>query len=226
MKRYLPFVIIVAVALLAVGAGIIFYRTTQKRVAAPPPPVELPSPNAGAQPPHFRGAPKASVVLEEFADLQCPPCAALSVGLKKMEHEYSGRIKVIFRHFPMAMHNHAVEAAQATEAAAIQGRFWEMNDLLYENQIIWSKAADVQPLFEEYAQKIGLDLVRFKADLASQPVLARIGLDTQRGTSLDVKATPTLFINNQRVPVPSMNEAGLRAAIDTALAGNEPFPTK
>ncbi|HMJ04660.1 MAG TPA: thioredoxin domain-containing protein [Chthoniobacterales bacterium] len=224
MKRFLPFILIFGVGLLAFGAGTMLYRAHQEPVSAPIP-GELASTNPGAKPPHIRGTPDAPVVLEEFGDLQCPPCAILAMGLKAIERDYSGRVRVIFRHFPLAMHPHAVEAAQAAEAAGMQGHFWEMTDLLYENQASWSKGPAVQPFFEEYARKLGLDLERFKADQPKQSTLARIGLDNQRGASLGVSATPTLFVNNQRVPQQSMNDAGLRAALDAALEGKNPFPT-
>ena len=224
MKRYVPFGLIFAVALAAIGGGTVLYRA-KREVALPPIPGELASAKPGAKPPHFRGSAKAPVVLEEFADLQCPPCAMLSVTLKKIEHDYAGRLRVVFRQFPMAMHNHAVAAARAAEAAGAQGRFWEMSDLLYEKQNDWSKASDVQPLLDQYAQQIGLDLTRFKSDLQDNALLGRIGMDSERGTSLGVKGTPTVFINNQRIPFESMSEPGLRAAIDSVLAGKPAIPT-
>ena len=222
MKRYLPFILIFLVAALAVSGGVFLYKAKHEVFA--PIPGEAESTTRGAVPPHFRGSAKAPVVLEEFADLQCPPCAQVAVALKKIEHDYSKRVRVIYRQFPMPMHNHAVEAARAAEAAGAQNRFWEMTDLLYENQNEWAKATDVQPLFEQYAQKIGLDLARFKVDREDNALLGRIGMDGERGRSMDVRGTPTLFINNQRVPVESMSEPGLRAALDAALNGKPLFP--
>ena len=223
MKRFLPFVIIIAVALAAVGAGAALYRMKRETVL-PPIPGEIASANPGAKPPHFRGAVKAPVVLEEFADLQCPPCAAISVLLKKLEKDYEGRLRIVFRQFPLPMHNHAAEAAQAAEAAAVQGKFWEMSDQLYTNQTTWSKADSVTPVFEGYAQSVGLDMTRYKADLArAENLQARINADKDRGTALGVTGTPTLFLNSQRVPQQSVSEPGLRAAIDAILAGKPPF---
>lgn len=222
MKRILPFLIILVVACLALGAGTALYRAQRETVFAPIP-NEKADANPGAVPPHFRGAARAPIVLEEFGDLQCPPCAMLAVLLKKIEKENNGRVRVVFRHFPLAMHKHAVEAARAAEAAGAQGKFWEMSDLLYDNQPTWSKEENVTATFEEYAKKIDLDLARYKVDREDNKLLGRIGLDNQRGISLDVKATPTLFINNQRVPQQNISEEGLRTAIDNLAQGKPAF---
>jgi len=222
-KRFLPLVIILAVAAVAVGAGVVLYRANSETLFAPIA-GELAASNPGAKPPHFRGAVKATVVLEEFADLQCPPCGTISGVLKKLEQEYTGRLRIVYRQFPLPMHNYAMDAAQAAEAAAIQGRFWEMSDLLFQNQNAWSKADNVQPIFEQYATTIGLDLAQFKADLGKRDLLdARIKADQDRGHAMEVTGTPTLFLNNQRVPQQSMSEPGLRTAIDAVLAGKPPF---
>ena len=225
MKRFLPFLIIAVVALLAVGAGVMLYRA-KREVVFPPIPGEIAESQPGAKPPHFRGAPQATVVVEEFADLQCPPCAALSKLLKKLEDDYAGRVRIVFRQFPLEMHKFAEPAAYAAEAAAVQGKFWEMADELYQNQIAWSKADNVAPLFEEYAQKIGVNIERFRADLAQRDKLqTRIEADKARGKAMAVVGTPTIFLNNQRVPQQSMNEIAIRAAIDSLLKGEPAFPS-
>ncbi len=223
MKRLLPFILILAVAALAFGAGTALYRAKRQTVFAPIP-GEQADANPGAVPPHFRGAARAPVVLEEFGDLQCPPCAMLAALLKKLEDENHDTLRVVFRHFPLAMHKHAVEAARATEAAGAQNRFWEMADILYANQQEWSKAEEVTTTFEGYAQKIGLDLARYKTDRENNKLLGRVGLDNQRGISMGVTSTPTLFINNQRVPQQYVTEQGLRDAIANVASGKPPFP--
>ena len=141
----------------------------------------------------------------------------LAGPLHEIEKDYGARLRVIFRNFPFATHEHAREAAYAAEAAGLQGHFWEMHDLLYREQANWSKTKDVQPLFTSYAGMLGLNLDRFKTDMSSEKVKEKVESDQNRGEALGVKNTPTIFINNQSVPPTSLNPIALRAAIDAAL---------
>ena len=114
------------------------------------------------------------------------------------------------------MHAHALEAALVSEAAGLQGRFWEMHDLLYQEQAAWSNAADARALFNTYAGTLELNLDRFKSDMDSHEVKERVASDQKRGTALGVISTPTIFINDRQVPAP-VDVAGVRTAIDAAL---------
>lgn len=210
MKRYLPFVIVAAVALATFGSGFALYRA--KRLAPPSAPK-----NSTASGIHVRGKAEALVTIEEFGDFQCPPCGIMAEVLRKTEEQYGERLRVIFHHFPLAVHAHAREAALAAEAADMQGRFWEMHDLLYREQAAWSKAADVPTLFDSYARMIGLDLDRFKKDLQKPEVAARVDSDQKLGTSRGVTSTPTFFVNNVALPATAINPAGVQKAIETAL---------
>lgn len=210
MKRYLPFLIVVAVALITVGTGLALYRSHQ----LPTPTAAKDSVDSGL---HIRGDGKALVTLEEFGDFECPPCAKMSEALHQLEKDYHGKLRIIFRHFPLAMHPHAREAAIAAEAAHAQGKFWEMHDLLYEKQAQWSKAADVPSLFHGFAGQLGLDVERFKKDLANPELAARVTADAELGKSRSVTSTPTIFVNNTALPPTSTNPPGVRAAIEAAL---------
>ncbi|MDQ2921668.1 MAG: thioredoxin domain-containing protein [Acidobacteriota bacterium] len=226
MKRALPFLIIGAVL---VAAGIIAWYLKQSAVEAP---IASPTPTAsspasspkvgepGADPPHVEGNAKAPVTLEEFGDFQCPPCGALHPILKTMEQEFGPRLRVIFREFPLAaVHPYALTAARAAEAAGMQGKFWEMHDLLYENQKTWSNAFDVRPIFEGYASKIGLNLEKFRRDLSSETVGRRIFQDGERARSLGVIGTPTVFMNGRDVPLETLIAPDkLRALLNNELA--------
>ena len=166
---------------------------------------------------HTRGPANAAVTLEEFGDFQCPPCGALEGPLQQIERDYASSLRVIFRNFPFTIHEHAHEAAYAAEAAGLQGRFWEMHDLLYREQSVWAKSKDVQSLFDAYAGMIGLNLEQFKKDVSDEQVKAKVEADRKRGETLGVKNTPTIFINNESVPPTSLNPTALRAAIDAAV---------
>jgi protein-disulfide isomerase len=117
-------------------------------------------------------------------------------------------------------HQHALAAARAAEAAALQGKFWEMHDMIYENQKTWHEAFDVRPIFEGYATKIGLDLEQFRRDNSNEIVERRIFLDGKRGHALGVKGTPTVFLNGREVPFESLAPDKLKALINSELAAH------
>jgi len=216
MKRYLPFIIVVVVALATVGSGAILYRAKRPHVLPSPEDKTL-SAKSSPESPHIRGNPDAPVTLEEYGDFQCPPCGMFAAFAGQLEKEYDSRLRVIFRNFPLTMHEHARDAALAAEAAGMQGRFWEMHDTLYREQDNWSKAPNARELFESYAQTIGLDLNKFKSDMDSERAKARVDADRQRGESLGIQTTPTLFINNQPLDPKDKNPEGIRAVINAAL---------
>jgi protein-disulfide isomerase len=230
MKRILPFVLIAAVLGAAlVTAWYLKQSTSGTPTAGPAPkattPASKPTPagpaEPGADPPHAIGPPSAPVTLEEFGDFECPPCGMLHPVLKTMEREFGPRLRIIFREFPLVpTHVHALAAARAAEAAGLQGKFWEMHDLIYENQKDWHEAFDVRPIFEGYATKISLDLERYRRDITSPAVEQRIFLDGKRGHSLGVQGTPTVFLNGREVPFESLAPEKLRVLINSELAAH------
>jgi protein-disulfide isomerase len=231
MKRHLTLIMILSGALVGTLTGLLLFRADLFRPSQPSPqpsqPVgDLSKASPGAEPPHVRGggagAGSAPVTIEEFADFQCPPCGRLYPELKRIEAEFSPRLRLIFRHFPLESHEHAEEAARASEAASAQGRFWEMHDLLFERQREWGAATDVRPLFNGYAQTLGLDVERFKRDMEGQESAARVLSDKQRGLSVQVSGTPTLFLDGREIPADSMSSEGIRDAIKGALSGKGP----
>src|SRR5262245_38774264 len=142
MKRYLPFVIIAAVLITAVVAGILMFRYTRAQPSMTQAYASGPVATPGAE-----AAPKSYVTIEEFGDYQCPPCGGLHPVLKKLKDEYGRRVQLVFRHLPLTqIHKHALEAAYAASAAGLQGKFWEMHDHLYETQNAWGEADDFCPV--------------------------------------------------------------------------------
>ena len=224
MKRFLPLVIIAVVLLVAITVA---WALMRSQPASPPiNPAETSTAviAPGADPPHVRGEASAPVTIEEFGDFQCPPCGALYPELKKVEHEYGSRLRVIFREFPLVpMHAHAGWAARSAEAAGIQGRFWEMHDKLYENQKAWTDLPDARPVFTGYAKSLGLDMERFARDLEGEAVDRRIFLDGKRAHALGIVSTPTLFLNGREVSFEILKlPGGLNEVIDKALRGTAP----
>src|SRR5213082_1886770 len=215
MKRYLPFVIVAIVALATIGRGAMLYHAKKPHVLSIP--EDKMVGKSGTESAHIRGNPDAPVTLEEYGDFQCPPCGMFATFLGQLENEYDSRLRVVFRNFPLTMHEHAREAALAAEAAGLQGRFWEMHDVLYREQATWSKAPNVRELFESYAGTIGLNLDQFKKDIDGEKVKERVDSDHARGQSLGITMTPTLYINNQPVEGRDKTPDGVRAAINAAL---------
>ncbi len=219
MKRFLPFVIIVAVLIAALAATWIILRSSRPER---PPTNSSGAEAPGAEPPHIRGNANAPVTLEEFGDFECPSCGTYSVELKKIESEFGDRLRVIFREYPLypTPHKHALIAAQAAEAAGLQGRFWEMHDKLYENQKAWSEATDVMPMFIDYARQIGIDTDRFARELNGEAVAVRLTQDGIRAHAHGVTSTPAFFVNGKEAKDESWKPEGLREMINAALRGN------
>lgn len=244
MKRVLPFLIILVVLVAALGAGWYWKTknaaTTSLSVHAPAPPGGVTSTSggqvqpsapvpasasapstteAGAEPPHAIGPENAPVTLEEFGDFECPPCGLLHPELLKIESKYGPRVRIIFREFPLVpTHQHALAAARAAEAAGMQGKFWEMHHMIFESQRAWHNEFDVRPIFEQYAQRLGLNLEKFRGDVSGSTVERRIYLDGKRGHALGVQATPTVFLNGREVPFESLPAEKLGTLIDAELA--------
>ena len=218
MKRYLPFVIVAGVALIALGSGAILYRAKrQQQQLRPIPENKALSETTEAESVHIRGNPNAPVTLEEFGDFQCPPCGSFATFSEKLLQEYDSRLRIVFRNFPLPAHEHAREAALAAEAAGFQGKFWEMYDVLYREQVFWTYAPNTRELFESYAGTIGLNLDQFKKDMDGEKAKERVDSDHALGDSLGVKVTPALFINNEPLDPKEKSPEGLRAAIKAAL---------
>jgi protein-disulfide isomerase len=216
MKRYLPFVIVIVVALATLGSGTILYRAKRPQLHNIPESQSVPA-NGDKESAHIRGDPDAPVTLEEFGDFQCPPCGQFAGFIEELLREYNSRLRVVFRNFPLPGHEHAREAAQAAEAAGLQGKFWEMYDTLYREQSLWSNASNARELFESYAGTLGLDVDQFKKDMDGDKVRERIDSDHALADFLGVKVTPTLFINNRAIDQKDKNPEGVRAAINAAL---------
>ena len=143
---------------------------------------------------HAQGPADAAVTLVEYGDYECPHCGRAYPIVKEIQRRFDSRLRFIFRNFPLSeSHPHAQHAAEAAEGAAVHGRFWEMHDLLFENQ--W--ALDDRHLIG-YAESVGLDRSKFENELFAHTQLARVREDFRSGVRSGVNGTPTFFINGLR----------------------------
>lgn len=223
-KSSLPVVLILGVLTIALVAGGLLIssdrtggtRTSNATQPQPPQPPRA-SVQPGADPPQSKGRADAPVMIEEFGDYQCPPCGFLHPVMSKIQAQYGERLHFVFRQLPLTtIHKNAAQAARSAEAAGLQGKFWGMHDLLFEHQNDWKDLPDPTPTFNGYAQRLGLDVERFKADVQGQQVNARISADLRRAASLGVTGTPTLFINGMQTQ--SLEENDLRRDIESAMS--------
>ncbi len=143
---------------------------------------------------HSQGPEDAPLTLLEYGDYECPACGAAYAVVTELQEEFAGRLRFVFRNFPLAtIHPHARDAALAAEAAGRQGQFWEMHDLLYENQ----DALAPEDLWRD-AEALGLEMEQFENDFRGQECEQRVRHDFLGGARSGVNGTPTFFINGLR----------------------------
>lgn len=159
------------------------------------------STNSSAQPSnHTIGEGKSGVVLVEYGDYQCPACGQYYPIVKQVVEKYKADITFQFRNFPLVqIHQNAFAASRAAEAAALQNKFWEMHDLLYENQQSWGTASSPNTYFEAYAEQLGLDVTRFKSDMGSSQVSDVINADIAEAQKAGANSTPTFILNDKKL---------------------------
>jgi protein-disulfide isomerase len=160
-----------------------------------------------------RGAANAPVTLVVFTDFQCPYCRKAEATVQALEKAYPGKLRIAYKSAPLPFHEHARLAAKASLAAQRQGKFFEYRDALFEHQ----DALDREALIG-YAATLGLDMTRFRADLDDAALEAAVSADQAQVQKLDVKGTPTFFVNGRRL-VGAQPEEAFRKAIDAVLAG-------
>jgi protein-disulfide isomerase len=151
---------------------------------------------------HVFGKANSKVTLIEYGDFQCPGCGNAYPNIKAVTEKYEGQLAFIFRNFPLSsLHPNARAAAAAAEAAGLQGKYWEMHNMLYENQSQWGTLSSDTRLdtFTDYAKNLGVNVNTFKTDFASSKVSQKINYDIAIGKKAKVNATPTIFLNGKAV---------------------------
>lgn len=170
---------------------------------------------------HVIGNNTTGVTLVEFGDYQCPACYQYYPLVKQVQEKYNDQIAFQFRNFPLVQrHSNAMIAARAAEAAGMQNKFWEMHDMLFQNQQNWAEASNAGTYFEQFAEQLGLDLNKFKEDMNSAVVLEAINADVAAAQALGATGTPVFAINGKKIdPLPkSIDE--FSKLIDAAIAQN------
>ncbi len=162
---------------------------------------------------------EGAVTLVEYGDFQCPACAQYYPIVEQIVDKYAGEITFQFRNFPLvSIHPNAFAAARAGQAAAEQGKFWEMYDKLFSNQNDWGGSSSPMQNFEIYAGQLGLDKEQFKEDFASSATNDAIQADIAAGKKLEVQSTPTFVLNGKVIKNPSPTVDAFSEIIDKALA--------
>ncbi len=163
---------------------------------------------------YSKGNESAAVTLVEFSDFQCPACGAAYLPLKSLFEQYGDRVRFVYRHFPLLQpHPFALSAAEASECAADQGKFWEMHDALFLSQSAWSSTG--KDGIRVVAESIGLEMPAYDACMDSRKFLSKVQSDMQDGTRFGVRATPTFFVNTQKLE--GFNSQRLVALIESEL---------
>lgn len=152
------------------------------------------------------GPADAPLTVIEYSDFECPFCAEYATILASLRDKYGDRVRFIFRNYPLSNHEYATIAAKAAYAASLQGKFWEMHDLLFENQKEWTEADDPRPYFDSYAESLELDLDQFHADADAQSTSDLIKRQAAEGKAGGVTHTPWFVVNGKAVLPRSLEE--------------------
>lgn len=177
---------------------------------------------------HSKGNADAAVVLTEYSDFQCPACGAFEPVLEQTLAKYGDKIRFEYKHYPLPIHQFAVQAAQASEAAAQQGKFFEYHDRLFAEQKTWSTSQTPQVFFLQYAQDLGLNVDQFKRQMQSSIIKDAVKKAQKDAGNMGLTGTPSFFLNGQKMEINSYEDftAQIAAAVDpTAAAAGQASST-
>lgn len=166
---------------------------------------------------YVKGNPDAKVTLVEYLDFECEACGAYYPLIKQLSTDFPNDLRIVTRYFPLPGHKNSMTAAVAVEAAAKQGKYWEMHDVLFENQEAWgNKPMPTPQVFEAYALQIGIDIEKFKTDVADPATKARVQRDFDASETLGNNSTPSLFVQGKKIENPRSYEA-FKALIEAEI---------
>jgi protein-disulfide isomerase len=182
----------------------------------------------GAVSNNWYGQENGIVTVTEYADFQCPACAQFYLLFSQVKEQFKDEVRFEFKHFPLVqIHPNATTAHRAAQAAAAQGKFWEMHDLLFEQLQAWNDSTSATTVFEGYAQQLQLDLEKYKIDAASSDTLSIINADIDAGKNLSVTGTPTFFIDGKKIETSDISTVeSFTKAIQDAIDAKQPPTTE
>jgi len=165
---------------------------------------------------HVEGTSPEGVTLVEYGDYECPVCETFYPTVKQVAQKYNDKVVFQFRNLPLtSIHPNAFAAARAAEAAGLQNKYWEMHDILYENQNAWVSTTDPLPNFESYARSIGLNITKFDTDYASDAVNGAINADLNAFNATgDEMATPTFYLDGKKVDNTKLIDSSNQPSVD------------
>ncbi len=210
------FLIVLAVVILGFGG---LYLVGKSNKAAAPGSTS----SSNAQPTtHLFGSGKKKVTLIEYGDYQCPACGAYYPLVKAVVEKYKDDIYLQFRNYPLVtIHQNAFAGSRAAEAADMQGKYWEMHDLLYEQQRTWSASNSPKIYFDQYATELKLDLKKFDDDYSSSTVNDRIAADIKEGQKIGADSTPTFVLDGKKLDQNPKDQASFEKLITDAIAAKK-----
>jgi len=154
-----------------------------------------------------KGNKESKIIITEYSDFQCPACASYYEVVKQIHKDFGDNLAIVYRHFPLRqIHANAQIAALSAEAAGRQGKFWEMHDMIFENQKNWKDEKNAKEIFIGYAEELELNSEQFKKDLDSKEVKEKVEADYQSGVKAGVNHTPTFFVNGEEIQNPGSYE--------------------
>ncbi len=220
LKKYLPTILIVLVILIVVGFVVRALVSPDSQPAQTQTQtkgkVDITALKNGGS----VGDPNSKVVITEFGDYQCPSCGLWHPYIKDtIIPQYSNKVLFVFKNYPLKMHKNAQAAAQAVESASLQGKFWEMHNMVYDHQADWSNSNDPNSVFEKYASQIGLNVDTWKKDRESDKVRNLIKNDVAIGDQLGLPGTPSFLINGVLQQPKSFED--FKNAIDQAISQSQ-----
>lgn len=199
-EKRIIFWLVVVIILIGAVYGVYRAATT---------PADIPLPTELSEADQIQGNPESDVILIEYSDFQCPACANYYYLVEEILDEFGDHMQFTYRHFPLkSIHDKAVLAGQAAEAAGLQGKFWEMNSTIFENQESWysMSVADAREEFIGYATDLDLDSEQFSTDIDSKETENLVEAEFQSAVDAGLNSTPTFFLNGERIKNPQSLE--------------------